>query len=371
MRGSANLRASVYLHIERREGEYTMTQLLLRVALSLVSLGLLTVCYTADAWSQQSETLEGRYPLRDQSMSKSLNLGGDQQSPTYDKSRTSWKQVTGEIERVKKVVIRGTGQEHLAVLLTTTQGRRVVADLGPAEQFRDVKLRAGDLISARGPVARVNDRRVIFAREINVDGDTIRIHRRMPTQNSRQSTTAVNGKIAIMKELKVKGGDESHQVVRILTKEGEQIVADLGEKASSKDMNLAYGQEISVEGPMVRLSGKPFVLAQKVTTQGQTVHIEREFLYAMPASRQGQGASSEGGSRGIRGEVVVKGEVLNIDRDGFYIVRDPSGQEVHLLVAEDLTHGLHVGDRIQAQVRPDGSVTSISKSSDTETESSE
>lgn len=350
-----------------------MTKLLLRVALSLLSLGFVTVCYTADAWSQPTETSEGMYPLRDQSMSKSLNLGGDQQSPTYNKSRTSWKQVTGEIERVKKVVVRGTGQEHLAVLLTTTQGRRVVADLGPAERFRDVKLRAGDLISARGPVARVNDRRVIFAREINVDGDTMRIQRRMPAQLARQSTKAVNGKIAIMKELKVKGGDENHQVVRILTKEGKQIIADLGEKASLKDMNLAHGQEISVEGPMVRLSGKPFVLAQKVTTQGKTVRIEREFLSAMPASRQGQGGGvrSEGGSREVSGEVVVRGEVLNIDRDGFYIVRDPSGQEVHLLVAEDLNHGLHVGDRIQAQVRPDGSVTSISKSSDTEAESSE
>jgi|GEM_PF-6830660 len=348
-----------------------MTTLSHRVVLPLASLGLLTVCYAADAWSQQSDTTKGRYPLREQSMEHSLNLGGDRQSFPYSDYRTSWKQVSGEIERMKKVIVRGTGQEHLAALLTTTQGRHVVVDLGVAKQFRGVELRAGDWIEVRGPVGLVNDRRVLFARDINVDGEIIRIDRAMPAQHSRRSPKAVSGKIAIIKELKVKGGDQLHQVVRILTKDGKQVAADLGKKASLKGINLEYGQEISVEGPMARLSGKPFVLAQKVSSHGKTVRIEREFLSAMPAGRPGQGesAGAESKSREVSGEAVVKGQVLHIDRDGFYIVRDPSGQEVHLLVAEDLNDGLHIGDHIEAQVGPDGSVTSISRLSDTQTES--
>jgi hypothetical protein len=122
------------------------------------------------------------------------------------------------------------------------------SDVGPAGQFRDVELRAGDWISARGPVARVNDRPVIFACEINVDGDSIRIDRRIPSQHARQSTQTVSGKVAILKELKIRGSDQTHQVVRIVTKEGKQIIADLGEKASLQDVNLSYGQEISIQG---------------------------------------------------------------------------------------------------------------------------
>ncbi|OQW32318.1 MAG: hypothetical protein A4E19_20030 [Nitrospira sp. SG-bin1] len=346
-----------------------MTTLLHRVMLPLVSLGLVAVCHT-DAWSDQSDTTKGQHPLRQQSMNEALNLGGDRQSSKYTDHKASWKQVSGEIERVKKVAVRGKGEEHLAVLLNTEQGRRVVADLGQAKQFRGVELRAGDWIAARGPVGRVNDRRVLFAREINVDGEVIRIDRGMPAQHSRRSPKAVSGKIAIIKELKVKDGDQPHQVVRILMKDGKQVVADLGKKAALKGINLEYGQEISVEGPMARLSGKPFVLAQKVTTKGETARIEREFLSAMPPGREGEeAAAAENRSREVSGEVLVKGEVLNIDRDGFYIVRDPSGKEVHLLIAEDLNQGLQVGDRIQAQVRPDGSVTSISKASETQSQS--
>jgi hypothetical protein len=77
---------------------------------------------------------------------------------------------------------------------------------------------------------------------------------------------------------------------------------------------------------MARLSGQPFVLAQKVTSQDKTVHIEREVLSAMRSVREKKGsegqasnARSESPSQKIRGEVVMKGEVLNIDRDGSYI----------------------------------------------------
>lgn len=352
-----------------------MTTLLLRVALPLAGLGFMTFCYTADAWSQQSETTEGSYPLREQSMEQSLNLGGDRQSPPYN-SMESWRHVSGEIGQMKKVLVRDTGQEHLVVLLSTTQGHVVVADLGPAKQFRDVELRTGDWISIRGPENKVNGRHVIFAREINVDGDIIRVDRRMPSQHARQSAKTVSGKVAIIKELKIKRGDKSHQVVRIVTKDGKQIVADLGEKASLQGLNLAYGQEISVEGPMARLSGKPFVLAQKVTSQDKTVHIERKVLSAMRSVHEGKrsegqasNARSENPSQEVRGEVVMKGEVLNIDRDGFYIVKEPNGREVHLLVAEDLDVGLHVGDQILAQVAPDGYVTSIVKAFDNQSES--
>ncbi len=350
-----------------------MTALWLRVALPL---GFLTVCCIPDAGSQQSETTEGSYPLRQQSMERSLNSGGDRQSHQDNKSRTSGKQVSGKIGQVKKVFVRDTGQEYLVVLLGTTQGHVVVADLGPTEQFRDVELWAGDWISIRGPVGQVNGRHVIFAREINVDGDIIRVDRHMSSQHARRSTKAVTGKVAIIKELTIKRGDESHQIVRIVTKDGKQIVADLGNKASLQDLNLAYGQEISVDGPMARLSGKPFVLAQKVTSQDKTVHIERKVLSAMRSVREEKGsegqasnARSESPSQKIRGEVVMKGEVLNIDRDGFYIVKEPNGREVHLLMAEGLNVGLHVGDQVRAQVGPDGYVTSLSKASDNQSES--
>ena len=56
----------------------------------------------------------------------------------------------------------------------------------------------------------------------------------------------------------------------------------------------------------------------------------------------------------------MTGEVLSIDRDGFYIVKDASGREIRLIVDERMNKDFRVGDTIKAQVQ-DGRVTKIQK----------
>ena len=327
---------------------------LFRAAAPLAAVALCAAAATAEARMQQSE----------------CQSGDDRQSRFEESSQTGrssshsrWAQISGEIERIKKVDLRGARQEHLAAVLTTERGRRIIADLGPSKDLRDLELRSGDWITVRGPVVRVNDRRVLFAQQIQADGQTIRIKRQESSQQSqptRHESQQVSGQVQDVKELKVKGMEKKHQVVRLKTQDGRQIIADLGAKKELRDLSIKSGQQLTVQGPMFRVSGKPFLIAEQVSTDGRTAKIDRQFMSAMPGS---QDRTAKRGTQSISGEVIVKGEVLRLDRDGFYVVRDPSGREVHFLVAENMNRGFSVGDQIEAQVKPDGSVTSISKSS--------
>lgn len=335
------------------------------LVLPLVSLGLVNMCRSAEAETQSLVGSADSQKMEHGEGQGIAEIDGPRQSSRYDGSP---KEVRGKIERVKTVLLRGTRQGHLTILLSTIAERRMVVDLGPASRFRNVDLRAGDWIVVHGPIGRVNDRRVLFAQQVHIDGEIIQIDRQVPVKYSAPKMHSITGKVAIIKEFKIKGGDQVHQVVRIMTEEGTQLVVDLGETSALKEITPTYGHEISIEGPMARLSGKPFLLALKVTSQGKTAHIERALLSGMAPSRETQRVSAgpEVGTRKVTREIVVSGEVVNIDRDGLYVVRDPSGKEVHLLVTEDLNTGLKVGDQIQAQVVPDGSVTSILRSSDSQ-----
>lgn len=73
------------------------------------------------------------------------------------------------------------------------------------------------------------------------------------------------------------------------------------------------------------------------------------------------GATPGTGRETAAGETVVKGEVLKVERDNFFVVKDASGQEVHLFLGADLKPGWNVGDRIEAKVDREGHVTSYKR----------
>ncbi len=286
-----------------------------------------------------------------------------------ERSRRPIYQATGEIERVKKVKVKdGTG-DHLIVQMLTDRGRRIFVDLGPAKNLKDIQVISGDEIAVRGPFVRISDRPVLLAQKIHADGQTIRVKRQGPAAASRgkgqqRETASVSGEVKAVSELKVHGSDKKHLVARLHTQDDRKIIADLGAVKDLRDLQIKSGQQLTVQGKKSRVNGLPFIIADQISTDGRTVQIDRELMSAMPVGGpSGMRSQSSGASdtERVTGEVVVKGEVYEIDRDGFYIVRDQQGREVHMIVAEEMNRGIQVGDQIEAQVKPDGSVVAIQK----------
>ena len=287
-------------------------------------------------------------------------------------SRAGWKQLRGEVERVKRVALRGAEGEHLVALVTGGAGRRMIVDLGPPQQYRNIPITGGDQIAVRGPIGWISDRKVLMAQRVHVNGQTVRVARdraidarQLERRPGEANDAPVTGEIQQAHALRLHGVDTRHMVVRLKTEDGRQILADLGTPADLSGVALDQGRSITVQGPTIRVSGKPLILAHHLTAEGKRVEIDREVRSVMPAMLPGVERPGEPGRQAARqqpisGDILVRGEVFKTDADGFYVVRDEAGRETYLIVPPEVqSKNLKVGDRITAHVKPDGTVTSL------------
>jgi hypothetical protein len=301
-------------------------------------------------------------------------------SPAADSEQTrgGWKHVRGGVERVKRVALRGGPDgDHLVALVTGGMGRRMIVDLGPAAQYRDVPVMTGDEIVVRGPISWVGDRKVLMAQRAFINGETVKIKRdramdprQLDRRDAQSADTTATGQIEQAQPLRLRGLDRQHMVARVKTQDGRTVLADLGAPQDLDRIPLEQGRSITVTGPTVQVSGKPLILAKQVSADGATVRIDRDIRSVMPAMAPGSpsaAARQPAGEQSIRGEVIVRGELYRADRDGFYVVRDEAGQETYLVVTPEVEKkGLRVGDRVTAQVKPDGTVLALEKQEEAE-----
>jgi hypothetical protein len=189
----------------------------------------------------------------------------------------------------------------------------------------------------------------------------------------------ITGTVKKAKPVGLRHKDQDNLLVQLETDKGRRRVVDLGD-AKRLELDIKNGDKITAWGRMMNFGGKDVFVARKLEAHGQKVSIDhpdlsREESDRRETARKGGGKESQpySGQGHIKGEVVAVGQVteyeragnvLAFDRDHFYIVEEPDGRQSHVIVADDMDQRFAVGDQIQARVRPDGTVTSISRASD-------
>jgi hypothetical protein len=112
-------------------------------------------------------------------------LQANKKSTRIDRSN---RRFAGVIDGLSTIDSRG--QEHQLFKLRSDSGKRFLIDAGPANKL-GVELSQGDTVNVRGPVARINDRTVVLAQTLTLDGDEIEIDRRpRQSSNSNRQTRA-------------------------------------------------------------------------------------------------------------------------------------------------------------------------------------
>jgi len=275
-----------------------------------------------------------------------------------------WRRVGGTVERVKRVSLRGVEGDHLVALITGDEGQRLVVDLGPSAAYREAPIMSGDRLTVRGPLAWVSGRKVLFAQQVNVNGERIHVAReraidgrQLDRRVQRGEETPISGRIERSRELRLHGIDRRHVVVQLKTDDGRQLLADLGSPQDVQPLALGEGRSITVQGLTIRVSGKPLVLARYVTADGKRVGIDRDVQSILSAKQAGRAKEQT-----ITGRTVLLGQLLKTDDDGLYLLRDSSGRETYLAVTPDIERrGFRVGDQIKAEVDPAGQILSMEK----------
>lgn len=88
---------------------------------------------------------------------------------------------TGTVTSTRRAKVRG--QEHLIAELKTQQGKKFIADLGPASNVAS-KVSDGAKLTVTGVPVELKDRRVLVARAIEKDGQRTTIRQGLPKANN-------------------------------------------------------------------------------------------------------------------------------------------------------------------------------------------
>ena len=195
----------------------------------------------------------------------------------------------------------------------------------------------------------------------------------------------VSGTIKKMKNVALNNRDQENLVIEVQSRHGRQRIVDLGNADNLQEIDLQKGDRITAWGTSMTIGDRQVFMARKLKANGKKIRLDRPELgqssqqqtrrqqrHDEDMEQSGEEQQASSGQRRIKGEVVAvgdvvayeqRGNVLEFDRDGFYVVEEPNGRQAHLLVAERMDPGFSVGDTIRAKVRSDGSVISISPTS--------
>ena len=149
-----------------------------------------------------------------------------------------------------------------------------------------------------------------------VDFVTARQSSRQRMDNVNRRPRRVSGELSNLKEITLSGYGGPHMVGKVKTDRGTTAKVDFGPSAQAKDLKLTEGDRVDVEGRRGRINDKAMLLATKVTSDGNTVLIERP---------------RPSGLRRVKGEVTDLKTVQFRGRDGKSVVADMrlvSGREV-------------------------------------------
>lgn len=247
----------------------TKTWLIGTTPVMLATLLAWSVPGIAQARSEQSRASD--------SQEKRLQSQERQSSPEYSQERSErsrgdkarfW-EVSGEIDRAKKVRVLGSETDHLVALLHTDEGRWMAVDLGPTDTLRGIRIKTGDWIAAQGPIGTIGKRRVLMAHRVMTDdGRAIRVNR----QRQR-----IAGAIEGLKTVKVRGAGTDSLLALIQTDDGRRVVVDLGNAKYIEGLQLKKGDHISVRGPSVQVKNRSVVMARQIQAEGEPKQITREY----------------------------------------------------------------------------------------------
>ena len=209
------------------------------------------------------------------------------QSQVAKKSRQQT--VSGQIQKTKLVKVRG-GKQHVVVAIQPEgqQPQKVqmlIADLGNAEDLKDLNPKLGEKITVKGPKAQVGKQSIILAKSIELNGQTKQVNR-----NPR----SITGNVLSTHKTKVRGREHLLAMVDAKQKDKTQKIAvDLG-PADRLKMDVKKGSSLTFSGFPVKVKDKALVVAQSVQQGDQFVQINRQPAQgdrAQPAGNKEQGKS--------------------------------------------------------------------------------
>lgn len=166
-------------------------------------------------------------------------------------------QLSGTIDGFRRINVENAKKDvrqHTFVKVNLENGNKAIIDLGEKKGLSDLDLQKGDSIKVRGRTGQIGNRTVVRASRIKVDGEMTQLRK----------NRVVQGTIADIRRVNIKGADKQHTFVRLEMQDGNEIIVDFGPGTNLSDMNLRKGKEVSIRGQIAKMNGKAILTARNV-----------------------------------------------------------------------------------------------------------
>jgi hypothetical protein len=142
-------------------------------------------------------------------------------------------------------------------------------------------LQDGDQVTALGIPVRADGRRILVARQIETNGETIQIGRMRSQSNDGQQNQqaqvrkqrSVSGEVMSTRTVSVRG--QQRKLAKIETQEGMLVIVDMGPSASLRNFDLAEGDQLNARGVPLKVRDQNILVAMQVRSGDQSVRVNR------------------------------------------------------------------------------------------------
>jgi len=161
----------------------------------------------------------------------------------------------------------GKSEKHSFVRVRLKDGEKRVISLGKRLELSDLDLNKGDEITATGNVARIDNRDVLVARQIEVDDNTFRIREDNRPHTGRQ--VSVEGTVKDFQKSQLGDANEKNLIVRMELENGRDCVVDFGRGTNMSDLNLEKDARVKLKGERTKVDGKTLIVARSLRIDGE------------------------------------------------------------------------------------------------------
>ncbi|MFW6374461.1 MAG: hypothetical protein ACOC3W_12255, partial [Thermodesulfobacteriota bacterium] len=185
--------------------------------------------------------------------------------------RSKFEKVDGTIVELKDVKLAGFDEKHVVARIKNRENMVAKVDLGPKGRISDLDIKKDQSVSVWGKRGTINEKYMLMAYWINVDGNRVSI-KRPKDMNLKRYT----GKILKLKNTAFGEKTGNHVMARVELDKGGKTIVNLGPENQLGDLNVQSGKEFSMLARPVFIEGQKALVAEQVMMGDKTATIDWE-----------------------------------------------------------------------------------------------
>jgi hypothetical protein len=177
--------------------------------------------------------------------------------------------VRGKLQDMLQIGLTGEDEQYVVARIETEDAGKPRVVLGPVSQLAAFNLEEGHELTIEGSLGRINQRAILFARYITLNGQ--QVHVRLP---GGHDLARVRGQIAGLRTEMVEGHDEPHVIAEVQLVSGRPTTVCLGPESKLQELGLEPGKDVALLIRSGHLNREPIVIAEQIQVDGQRLEMD-------------------------------------------------------------------------------------------------